>query len=70
VYQGLRDYLILKGILKSETTSSNFEVPWKMEVANHFIGLTKHYMENILRENESQHNKGIEMEFKLACNHQ
>jgi hypothetical protein len=67
-YQDLRDYLIGNNILKSRNTSSNFEVPWKIEVANHFVGLAKHFMENILKENESDSKLGIEMEFKLANN--
>jgi len=66
-YQGLRDYLIGKGLLEAQTTLSNAEVPWKMETAMHFVGLTKHFMETILRENESDNNLGIATEFKLAC---
>jgi hypothetical protein len=66
-YQELRDYLIGKGLLEARTTSSNAEVPWKMETAMHFVGLTKHFMESILRENESDNNLGIAAEFKLAC---
>jgi len=65
-YQELRDYLIRKGLLEMRTVPSNAEVPWKIETAMHFMGLTKHFMENILRENESDNNLGISAEFKLA----
>ena len=65
-YQDLREYLIEKGILESRNISSNAEVPWKIQTALHFIGLGKQFMENILRENESDNKKGIEAEFKLA----
>ena len=67
VYQVLRDYLIKNRLLETRTIPSNVEVPWKMETAMHFVGLTKHFMENILRENESDSKLGIETEFKLAC---
>ena len=67
-YQNLRDYLIQNGILQSKTNSSNVEVPWKFETANHFVGLAKHFMSTILRENEFDNKAGIENEFKLACN--
>jgi hypothetical protein len=67
-YQNLRSYLIQKGILQSKTNSSNVEVPWKFETANHFVGLAKHFMSTILRENEFDNKAGIEIEFNLACN--
>jgi hypothetical protein len=66
VYQNLRDYLIGRGILSSRNISSNTEVPWKIETACHFAGLVKYFMQNILRENESDNKLGIETEFKLA----
>lgn len=66
-YQELRDYLIGKGLLVARTTPSNAEVPWKIEIAMHFVGLSKHFMEAIIRENESDNNLGIATEFKLAC---
>jgi hypothetical protein len=69
VYQDLRDYLIKNKLLEARTIPSNVEVPWKMETAMHFVGLTKHFMENILRENESGSKLGIETEYKLACAH-
>ncbi len=65
-YHDLREYLIRNGLLKRGTIPSNVEVPWKIETAMHFVGLTEHYMENILRENESDNNLGIATEFKLA----
>jgi hypothetical protein len=41
VYQDLRDYLIAKGLLEARSIPSNVEVPWKIETAMHFVGLTK-----------------------------
>jgi hypothetical protein len=67
-YQNLRSYLIQKGILQSKTNSSNVEVPWKFETANHFVGLAKHFMSTVLRETDFDNKAGIENEFNLACN--
>ena len=67
-YQNLRNYLIQKGILHSKTNSSNIEVPWKFEIANHFVGLAKHFMSTIPQDIEFDNKAGIESEFKLACN--
>lgn len=68
VYQDLRDYLIKNKLLIPRNISSNVEVPWKIETACHFGGLVRFFMQNILRENESKNNLGIETEFKLAYN--
>ena len=68
VYQDLRTYLIKNRLLKPGNISSNVEVPWKIQIACHFVGLVKSFMENVLRENESDSKLGIETEFKLVYN--
>jgi len=68
VYQDLREYLIRNNLLSARKISSNVEVPWKIETACHFGGIVKFFMHNILRENESKNNIGIETEYKLAYN--
>ena len=65
-YQTIREYLIKKHLLKDTIVPSNSTVPWKPAVIAHFAGLVRYFLQNQLRENESEYKLGIEAEFKIA----
>lgn len=65
-YQTVRQYLINKHLLKDTNIPSNSEVPWKLNIIAHFAGLVKFFLQNVLRENESEFKLGIETELNIA----